>query len=114
MFQCSWILIIFATNVQYLIASRFLSGFSGGGAFVLIPQYIAETAEDRIRGTLSSMMVLSSNFGFIIVFCGNSYLSYAMLPRALISIPVIFFLVFNWFPETPPYLMKINKHEVRI
>lgn len=40
-------LIIYAQNVYYLYASRFLLGFVGGAVFVVIPIMVAEIAEDR-------------------------------------------------------------------
>lgn len=43
----SLLLILYAQNVYYLYASRFLSGFVGGAVFVVIPIMVAEIAEDR-------------------------------------------------------------------
>lgn len=45
--QLSFIFIIYAQNVNYLYASRFLSGFVGGGSGVVIPVMVTEIGEDR-------------------------------------------------------------------
>lgn len=45
--QISLMLIVYAQNVYYLYASRFLLGFVGGAVFVVIPLMVAEIAEDR-------------------------------------------------------------------
>lgn len=45
--QISFLLIIYAQNVYYLYVSRVLTGFVGGGLFVVIPLMVAEIAEDR-------------------------------------------------------------------
>lgn len=43
----SWLLILFAQNVYYLYASRWLNGFAGGGIFVVVPAFLSEIASDR-------------------------------------------------------------------
>lgn len=43
----SWVLILIATNVQYLYVSRILAGIAGGGCLVVIPVYISEIANDK-------------------------------------------------------------------
>lgn len=45
--QISFLFIIYAQNVYYLYASRFLTGFVGGAVFVVIPIMVAEIAEDK-------------------------------------------------------------------
>lgn len=45
--QISLMLIIYAQNVYYLYASRFLLGFVGGALSVIVPLMVAEIAEDR-------------------------------------------------------------------
>lgn len=112
MLQISWILIIFATNVYELLVARFLAGFAGGGVFVLIPLYISEISEDKVRGTLGSTLVLSSNFGILMAFIFGNYLSFVMVPVILMIFPIIFFIGFSFLPETPQYLILQNKNEV--
>lgn len=43
----SWSLILFARNVFYLYASRFMGGFFGGGAYIITPLFLSEIANDR-------------------------------------------------------------------
>lgn len=45
----SWILIIFAQNMLYILMSRFLGGLSGGGLYIIIPLFISEISDDRFR-----------------------------------------------------------------
>lgn len=53
-FQLAWLLILFAENVYYLYAARILSGFVGGGVFVMVPLFLNEIASDSVRGLLGS------------------------------------------------------------
>ncbi|XP_055858505.1 facilitated trehalose transporter Tret1 isoform X2 [Episyrphus balteatus] len=107
----SWLLIPFATSINYLLASRFLGGVGGGASFSLVPVYVTEITEDRVRGTIGSFLVLSCNFGILIVFVLGNFLSYKAVPLILATLPVIFLIGVIFLPETPQYLMKSNKHE---
>lgn len=40
-----WCLLLFAQNAYWLYVARFLLGFSGAGAFVVIPLFVSEIAE---------------------------------------------------------------------
>lgn len=44
--QISWLLIIFAQNSWFLGISRLLVGLSAGGAYLCIPGFVAEIADD--------------------------------------------------------------------
>ncbi|XP_055295909.1 facilitated trehalose transporter Tret1-like, partial [Sitodiplosis mosellana] len=84
-------------------------GFSGGGLFVVIPVYVSEIAENKVRGTLGSMMILFCNGGVLVGFVLDSYLDYFGQIKANIMLPTLYLLIFNFFPETPEYLLKRNQ-----
>jgi ABC-type multidrug transport system fused ATPase/permease subunit len=86
-----------------------LTGLATGGVFVLVPLYISEIAEDNIRGILGSFFIFSINMGTLLMFVAGNYLSYSLVPRLMISIPIIFLLTFFFLPETPQYLLKCGK-----
>lgn len=104
----AWILVITAQNVYYLMGMRFLLGFSGGVCFMVIPMFIAEIAEDRIRGLLGSTLVFSCNLGILLMYILGDCLPYAMIPWILLVFPVVFLAGFLLIPDTPYYLMKRN------
>lgn len=90
-----------------------MGGFGGAGIFIFIPLFVAEISEDCVRGSLGSLLVLSCNVGILIAFILGNYVTYCIQPIILASLPVLFFVVFAFFPESPQYLMKIGKEEVR-
>ncbi|XP_055545655.1 facilitated trehalose transporter Tret1-like isoform X2 [Wyeomyia smithii] len=104
----SWIMVIVADNAYYLMAMRFLGGFSGGVCFMVIPTFIAEISEDRIRGMLASTLVLSCNFGILLVYILGNYLPYATIPWIMLLFPIAFIASFSFIPDTPFYLMRKN------
>lgn len=108
-FQISWALILFAQNVNYLYASRVLSGFVAGGIFLMIPLYLKEICIDRVRGTIGSMVVLICNLGILLVYIFGAYCSYKTSPIFVIASTATFVVAFSFFPETPMFLIKQNK-----
>jgi Sugar (and other) transporter len=43
------------------------------------------------------------------MFIAGSYLSYELVPKIMISLPIIFALTFVFLPETPQHLLKSGK-----
>lgn len=97
------------SSVLFLLAGRFLAGLAAGGVFVLVPLYVSEISEDKVRGILGSFFIFSINFGTLAMFVAGNYLSYSLVPRIMISFPIIFALTFVFMPESPQHLLKCGK-----
>lgn len=67
----------------------------------------------RIRGTLCSILVLGSTGGVLLGFIAGHFLEYAETPQFALMFPILYIAFFSFFPETPYYLMKSNRMEVR-
>lgn len=105
----SWVATLLATNVYHLYAARLVCGIAGGGAMVVIPIYVAEIAEDKVRGTLGSMMITFCNVGVLLGFIFSIYFDYADQIKAHIMLPTLFLAFFTYFPETPEYLTRTDQ-----
>ncbi|XP_055302945.1 facilitated trehalose transporter Tret1-like [Sitodiplosis mosellana] len=105
----SWSLVLFAQNVYYLYASRFLNGIVGGGVFVITPLYLSDIASDSIRGTLGSTMMLSGNTGTLLAFVLGNFCDFYTTPIVIIILTIIFAISFFFFPESPIFLFKQNR-----
>lgn len=112
--------------------ARFIGGMFGAALLVTIPAFTSEIADDkfvqfvlekftfsndtifrcRIRGTLSSLLVLSCNIGTVFGFVIANYLDYYEQIKANIMLPILFLVLINFFPETPEYLLKRNQRIV--
>ncbi|KAH8412744.1 hypothetical protein KR009_005256 [Drosophila setifemur] len=101
-----WILIYSASNVYFLYAARFLCGFTGGAAYVVVPIFTSEMADSSIRGALTSMMMLSVDLGILAGYILSTYLAYHLVPFLAIILPVAYFMANLMLPETAPYLLK--------
>lgn len=107
---CGWLFIEFGTSVTHLYIARFLGGFGGGGSFILVPVYVTEIADDKIRGILGSLTVLSHNFGIVISYIACSYADYFTVPYIGICASVVFFFWCMMIPESPTYLLERGRH----
>lgn len=67
-----------------------------------------------IRGALGSIITLFANAGILLGFVVGNYLPYETVPKVLITIPIVFFVLYAYFPESPWYLIKTNRIEVNI
>lgn len=107
----AWALIIFTRSLVVLYLVRFLQGVAMGVGFVVAPMYIAETSEPRIRGTLSGQFQTLYFAGTLIAYCTGPYLSYNTYAFTLASLPILFLITFCSMPESPYYLLMVNRTE---
>lgn len=82
-----------------------------GGTFTLIPVYISEISNSEIRGTLSSLFLLCVNLGTLLIFIIGNVVSYDLVSKLNLALPIVFSIVFLLFPETPYYLLKCGKNK---
>ncbi|XP_063700202.1 facilitated trehalose transporter Tret1-like [Culicoides brevitarsis] len=107
----SWIFIIIAQYPYHLLIARFLAGFAGGGTFIVVPIYISEITEPRVRGLMGSMCVLSCNIGIFLAYIVGDFLPPLVTPWVFLPLSAIFLVGFTFLPETPIFLMKNNRLE---
>lgn len=86
-----------------------MSGLTAGGVFVLVPLYVAEISDDKIRGKLGSYFILAINFGTLAAFVAGNYLDYYLFAYLMLIFPIVFLTVFLLLPETPQYLVVKGK-----
>ncbi|XP_018329736.1 facilitated trehalose transporter Tret1-like isoform X1 [Agrilus planipennis] len=102
-------LILTATNVYYLYAARMLSGFATGGVSVVAPMYIGEISDVQLRGILGTFFELLIYVGILVSAVLGAYVNYITLTVVLGVIAGVLGACFVFFPESPTYLMMINK-----
>ncbi|XP_055713719.1 facilitated trehalose transporter Tret1-like [Phlebotomus papatasi] len=105
----SFLLILFAQDAMYLLISRIIGGIAGGGLFVVLPIYVNEISEDKIRGRLGSALIVSDNSGILIGYVIGSYMTISTFPYVVLTMVTIFASTFLFFPETPYYLLLKNR-----
>jgi sugar porter (SP) family MFS transporter len=110
-FVLGWILIIWPAAVEMLIVGRFITGFCGGLFCVASPMYISELAETKIRGRLTSFYQFFTSTGVLLSYIIGAFASIFWFSISCMLVPIIFAICFFFMPETPQYLLKINRYE---
>uniref|UniRef100_A0A1B6LSE3 Major facilitator superfamily (MFS) profile domain-containing protein n=2 Tax=Graphocephala atropunctata TaxID=36148 RepID=A0A1B6LSE3_9HEMI len=101
----SWLLTIFGTNAYYLYVARLLVGLCKGLSFTVAPIYLGEIASTNIRGGIGTIFCGMMNYGILYELCLGPLVSYETLNILSSPFPVIFFLLFLRFPESPYFLL---------
>lgn len=110
-FTAGWALIYFANNIIMLYFGRLLTGMAVGACCVAAPLYTSEIAHKSIRGVLGSYFQLMVTVGIFLAYLFGKYLNPYWFTILCASIPVIFFCVFSFQPESPVYLLKKGFYE---
>ncbi|KAH8398951.1 hypothetical protein KR222_001608 [Zaprionus bogoriensis] len=106
-----WALILLAKHVSMLYIGRYMVGACGGAFCVTAPMYTTEIAQVDLRGVMGCFFQLLIVHGILYGFVVGAYCS-PMLVNVLCGIlPIIFFVIFFWMPESPVYLVQKGKND---
>ncbi|BET03142.1 facilitated trehalose transporter Tret1-like [Nesidiocoris tenuis] len=105
----SWVIVYFATTAWHLHIARFLAGTWSGTVSTVVPMYLAEISQPRIRGALSTLIQLMTNFGVVLEYLIGPVVSYGALAIFTGSIPLLFIILFATMPESPYWLLSKNR-----
>ncbi|XP_075224989.1 facilitated trehalose transporter Tret1-like [Lycorma delicatula] len=108
-FIISWIIMLCAQNVYWMVISRITIGIGCSGTIINIPMYVSEIAENKIRGTLGSYVMLFLNAGILFSYIVGSFSSFHLFVSICLSIPLVHLIFFIWLPESPVYLYTHGK-----
>ncbi|XP_054005200.1 facilitated trehalose transporter Tret1-like [Hylaeus anthracinus] len=110
-FTVGWLLIIFANSVPMFYIGRFMTGICVGTFCAVAPLYTAEIAENSIRGRLGSCFQLLLSTGILLSYVFGTLVNIRDLSIISAIVPLVFFGVFMFMPETPIYYLKKGNKE---
>lgn len=106
-----WACIVWAEKVFLLYIGRFIIGACGGAFCVTAPMYTTEIAEIALRGIMGCFFQLWIVHGILYGF-GVGALCKPIVVNVLCGIlPIVFFIIFFWMPESPVFLVQKGKTE---
>lgn len=111
-YKVCWSLVIFATSSLHLILARILAGFGDAGLEQSFVLYIADISDDRIRGALGSVQLLSRSVRYLVAYIAGAIVDYSTFPFIFMGLPIITFLLFVLITNSPQFLMKKGDFEV--
>ncbi|KAI4468832.1 facilitated trehalose transporter tret1-2 -like protein [Holotrichia oblita] len=110
----AWLLIAFANNIYIFYLSRAITGLGDACGFATLPAYIAESATPVVRGLYGNMMMIIMFFGQFLVNCIGYYCPIRTTAFIMLTIPILFLIIFYFMPETPYfYIMKNDEENAR-
>ncbi|CAH1111668.1 unnamed protein product [Psylliodes chrysocephalus] len=109
-----WITIGLAKSSTALFVARFVAGISSGLSFSTVPMYLAEIAEPKIRGLVTSLCPVCVVLGVLSINVIGSIFTIDTTAYLASSLPLILFITFIWMPESPSYLLQKSKREKAI
>lgn len=105
----------FASSVNQIYISRLLSGVAGAGCFFVVPVYIAEISDKRLRGCLCASFSVICNIGIFLEFILAEYMNFRNAAIIIGVVSVVFMVGFAFMPESPQYLIskkRVNDAEI--
>ncbi|CAG9769153.1 unnamed protein product [Ceutorhynchus assimilis] len=103
------VICIFAKSLEVFLVARFLMGVTTGAAWSLMPGYISEICEPKIRGALNSLIAVFSAIGYQYTYIVGPFVS-IMWFSILNTIPALLFFICVYFfvPDSPYDLVMKN------
>ncbi|KAF6202407.1 hypothetical protein GE061_004806 [Apolygus lucorum] len=106
-----WILILTTRNLVVLYVVRVIQGLVLAISFTVVPMYIAEIADPRIRGELSGHFKTLWYLGILYVYIIGPLFSYQTYIYLCTGLPIVFIVLYSFMPESPYYFCMRCKHD---
>ncbi|XP_030755496.1 facilitated trehalose transporter Tret1-like isoform X2 [Sitophilus oryzae] len=90
---------------------KFFAGMAGDMSFVAAPMYIAEIADSKIRGFLSSIIYIMMLLGLVFVYSLGPYTPFYSIPIVGCVLASVQLLIYTFQPASPYYLIYKNRPE---
>lgn len=103
-----WISTLFARTAIMLYAGRFFVGLSCGAYSVIIPIYINEIADKKLRGRLLAWSQFMQYAGIFFAFGLGFVVNMFRLDMICSSVVVVYGIGLIFVPESPVHLVRVS------
>ena len=107
----SWALIFVAQGVNLLYVARLIGGIGYAGGIIVKAIYVGEIAEKNIRGLFIFFGNIAYCLGSLITVSTGAFLSYDAMNLVLLSLPILFVVIFPFMPESPYFYLKCKREK---
>lgn len=101
----AWIMIALADNLPTLLIARFIAGIGDGSSYTILPMYVGEISDNDIRGRLGNCIQMMADLGALCMYSIGPWISIRTMALLSSSIPILLYIVFPMFPESPYHLL---------
>ncbi|XP_076652802.1 facilitated trehalose transporter Tret1 isoform X2 [Halictus rubicundus] len=110
-FVAGWILLYLARTWVFLFIGRLFSGMPTGALCSVVPLYVGEIVETKIRGAANMLFIIFLNTGYIIVYAIGPWVDPKILALICLVPTFLILLWIPWLPESPYYCLKKNNEK---
>lgn len=107
----AWILIGLASSIEVLYFARFLTGMAADVNFVAAPMYVAEIADQKIRGFLAAIIYLMMLMGILLIYSVGPFVPVYVSSLVGASLIIFELVTYPFMPESPYYLLGKRKYD---
>ncbi|XP_067002684.1 facilitated trehalose transporter Tret1 [Anabrus simplex] len=106
-----WTITAFVNHVGLLCFAAVLGGYGVGATFVVLPLYLSEVSDSRVRGSNCSLFFLMFSAGILYGSFMHQYFKKTAACLLSLPIPIAFLFIINcsWTPESPYFLVAKEK-----
>lgn len=106
----AWLIIAIANTAPWILVARFMVGTAGDVAFIAAPMYIAEIADQKIRGFLSSLIFTMMLIGILLMYVIGPYVSIQTSSLVAAFFLAVQIITFSFMPESPYFYLCKGKY----
>ncbi|KFM61697.1 Facilitated trehalose transporter Tret1, partial [Stegodyphus mimosarum] len=104
-----WLMIAYASSVEWIYAGRALTGFCSGVCNVAVPVYVLEIATTQTRGLLTSGFTIAAGLGILIAMGLGAVLRWSWLAVSAAVILTGAVCLMYFMPESPAWLVSKSR-----
>uniref|UniRef100_A0A6P7GED4 Facilitated trehalose transporter Tret1-like isoform X1 n=1 Tax=Diabrotica virgifera virgifera TaxID=50390 RepID=A0A6P7GED4_DIAVI len=106
-----WVCAALAKDVYLFYVSRAFAGIADAIFFAALPPYIGEITTPGVRGKWGNLLAGSYYIGEFSINVIGSYFGVVRSSYICLPLPIIFFVLFSFIPESPYYLLMKGKED---
>ena len=101
-----WLFIMYAGNFGLIVIGRLCTGFAAGCNVVVVPVYVSEMCEPRIRGAMGASFQFQITFGVLVSYVIGKYAHWNFLAMACACFASVWPILVCFIHESPVWLLK--------
>ncbi|XP_030753082.1 facilitated trehalose transporter Tret1-like [Sitophilus oryzae] len=107
------ILLMFPDKIGYFFVARFFMGMTTGSLWTVLPNYVAEIAQDNNRGFFGTMAGVMGAAGSMVSYLVGPYLTLWSFSIVNLVPLVLFYVFYGFFSPDSPYDLIIKEKLVK-
>ena len=101
-----WLFVMYAGNFGLIVTGRLFTGFAAGCSTVVVPVYVSEMCEPRIRGAMGTCFEFQATSGMLTSYVIGKYAHWNFLAMTCACFASVWPILVCFIHESPLWLLK--------